>query len=237
MKKVGGEWQSADAAARGHRRRPRGTLLLLALAAMSGLALPRVTFAKEPVAGPLTVLVYNYRRASPQTLAQAEREAGAIFTEAGVRTVWLDCPVRAAMTDPPKPCQGAKGASVVTLRILAGHVQDAFLDSVSGFATAPALAAVYYDHTPPLPEWDTYKSDVAVVLGCVIAHEIGHLLLGPHGHSVHGIMQGRWDSEQIKLALMGKLLLLPEESKVMQGEVRARIEPRRDNVASVRSAP
>jgi hypothetical protein len=88
-----------------------------------------------------------------------------------------------------------------------------------------------------LPDWDADKSDVAVVLGCVITHEIGHLLLRPHGHSVHGIMQGRWDAEQIQLAQMGKLLFLPEESKVMQAQVRARIELRQDNVVTARSAP
>ena len=33
----------------------------------------------------------------------------------------------------------------------------------------------------------------AIILGRVTAHEIGHLLLGTNSHTVHGLMQAKWD--------------------------------------------
>ncbi len=125
------------------------------------------------------------------------------------------------------------------LRILAGPSQNRSLDTVSGFAIPPALASVYYDYTPRLPAWDKNESDAAVVLGCVIAHEIGHLLLDSrrNSHSVAGIMQARWSFEQLRLILMGKLLFLPEESTAMRAEMRARAEPGPDNITFARSVP
>jgi hypothetical protein len=44
------------------------------------------------------------------------------------------------------------------------------------------------------------------LLGSVIAHELGHLLLGEHSHSSGGLMQAHWRSEQLKRMEMGNLL-------------------------------
>jgi hypothetical protein len=32
------------------------------------------------------------------------------------------------------------------------------------------------------------------MLGSVMAHEIGHLLLGSHAHAISGIMRGHWSA-------------------------------------------
>jgi hypothetical protein len=42
------------------------------------------------------------------------------------------------------------------------------------------LASVYYEYAVRLTSSDT---EVSTMLGCAIAHEIGHLLLGPRSHS------------------------------------------------------
>ena len=52
-----------------------------------------------------------------------------------------------------------------------------------------------------------------MILGCVIAHELGHLLLGSNSHSDEGIMQPRWDPNQVRQLMMGTLLFTPEQSK------------------------
>lgn len=49
-----------------------------------------------------------------------------------------------------------------------------------------------------------------------MAHEIGHLLLGPNAHSTAGIMQMRWDPTQIRLAVMRRLFFTDEQSKIMR---------------------
>jgi hypothetical protein len=44
------------------------------------------------------------------------------------------------------------------------------------------------------------------MLGAVMAHELGHLLLGEHSHSSEGLMQAHWSTEQLKNMGMGNLL-------------------------------
>ena len=50
-----------------------------------------------------------------------------------------------------------------------------------------------------------------VGLGHVIAHELGHLLLGTGQHSAGGVMQGNWRGKQIVLATQRLLQLGPGE--------------------------
>ena len=45
----------------------------------------------------------------------------------------------------------------------------------------------------------------AKVLGIVMAHEIGHLLLGFGAHSSAGIMSGRWGKFEMDLVAAGLL--------------------------------
>lgn len=59
-------------------------------------AFPKSAFAGEPTA---TVLVYNYARVSRSILARAEREARRVLGAAGVRIIWVECPVES--TDRP----------------------------------------------------------------------------------------------------------------------------------------
>jgi hypothetical protein len=107
--------------------------------------------------------------------------------------------------------------------MMAGPVQSKFTDVVSGYAVLPEhLAVVYYDYLPRIPGGQSNLSDTAVILGCVIAHELGHLLLGDHGHSIAGIMQARWGVEQTRLALMSRLSFLPEEARLIHAETGVR---------------
>jgi hypothetical protein len=61
----------------------------------------------------------------------------------------------------------------------------------------------------------------ARLLGTVIAHEIGHLLLGPHAHSLAGIMCAHWHKEELRLIGIGCMGFTPDQSVRM----RARIAP------------
>ena len=41
------------------------------------------------------------------------------------------------------------------------------------------------------------STEIPIILGCVITHEVGHLLLGSNSHSGSEIMQGQWERGQI----------------------------------------
>jgi hypothetical protein len=190
-------------------------LLLVGTAALVGPAFPATAFASETNNGSaITVLVFNFTQAPAETLVKAEKEAGKILEQAGVPVTWRDCPTG------NEPCRKGPGR-VFFLAMMAGPVQNKFLDTTSGYAVLPAhLAAVYYDYLPRMPGGVGNKNDTALVLGCVIAHELGHLLLGAHGHghSIAGIMQAHWGIEQTRLALMSQLSFLREEARLMHAD-------------------
>jgi hypothetical protein len=153
-------------------------------------------------------------------LAQAEREAGRILGEAGVRAVWVDCLDRHSTDDPEGLCNKARKPIDVVLRVLPDTIRHGFQDTRFGFAFFPALASVYYEYVVRLANSD---DAVPIILGCAIAHEVGHLLLGPNGHSAAGIMRAEWGPKQLHLALMGGLLFASQQSKLILAEARRRM--------------
>jgi hypothetical protein len=114
-------------------------------------------------------------------------------------------------------------AEDVRLQILLAPVRNSLQDSVFGFAIAPALATVYYGSVLGFARYDQTELEAPMVLGCAIAHEIGHLLLGPNRHSVSGVMRAHWEREDIRLALMGSMLFTSEQARLMQAEMQRRI--------------
>jgi hypothetical protein len=49
----------------------------------------------------------------------------------------------------------------------------------------------------------------ATLLGDLMAHELGHLLLGPRSHSPRGIMCAIWGTQELRNAAQGALLFEP----------------------------
>jgi len=128
----------------------------------------------------LRVRVNNYTQASPSIVAKAEREAGRILGEAGLRMVCLDCPMEhyGGVHVRQNPCLEPLEATDIVLRVLSERTQNRFQDTVFGFAVVPIFAIVYYDYALRSAKRDNDEFEVPVILGCIIAHELGHLLLG-----------------------------------------------------------
>ena len=61
-----------------------------------------------------------------------------------------------------------------------------------------------------------------VILGHVIAHELGHLLLGEPGAHSAGVMKHAWDTNHVHDARNGRLLFTPEQALRMQAALRRR---------------
>jgi len=191
----------------------------VALVALIGFSLPALA-AKEDSGLTITVLVYNKAQASTAILTSAEREAGRILGEAGLQPVWLDCLDRDPAADPQELCHKARELIDVVLRVLPGHIQTRLQDTLFGLVFPPTLASVYYEYAGRLA---STNNEISIVLGCAIAHELGHLLLGPGSHSAGGIMSGEWGSKELQLALMGRLLFASQQAKLMRAEARRRM--------------
>jgi hypothetical protein len=214
--------------AAGQTRKPRrivsGLACIASLLGAGALAFPQTAFAGKPDPGPtITVLVRNYAQVSRATLAAAEREAGQILAKAGLETVWIECPAGPSSAVFEAPCQKTIEAHDIMLRVLPGPIHNGNEDAVFGFTVHPVLATVYYEYAVRRARSDNADFEVPAIVGCVMAHEIGHLLLGPSGHSGGGIMQPRWGSKQVRMLLMRGLSFTPEQSKLMRAEARNRM--------------
>jgi hypothetical protein len=197
---------------------------LVGLIGVISCTFPGTIFASGADSSPmLRVRVNNYTQASPAILAGAEREAGRILGNAGLRTVWLDCPAGHSTADSQDPCREPLEATDIALRVLPESTQNKFQDTVFGFAVVPVLASVYYDYAAHLARSDNAEFEIPIILGYVIAHEIGHLLLGSNSHSASGIMQGHWERGQIRQAVTGTLGFTPEQAKLIQAETQKRM--------------
>ena len=196
---------------------------LLGLVGIAGLAFPGMAFPAEgDASSTITVQIYNYSVASPSVLEGAEREAGRILRMAGLGVVWLECPVRPFTPGPQGHCEKAPEASDLRLRVLGAQVTNKFQDTVFGFAVHPVLASVYYVSAARRAKSDDADFEAPIILGCAIAHELGHLLLGTNSHSDAGIMQPRWESNQFRQLMIGNLVFTTEQSKLMREQARTR---------------
>ena len=74
------------------------------------------------------------------------------------------------------------------------------------------------------------KECIEVMLGRVMAHEMGHLLLGKHSHSAAGIMHTPWRSQDMKPHTEGMMRFLPGEAK----RIRERLVARSWSAAAIR---
>jgi hypothetical protein len=221
----------------GVRRWTRSSFgLVVAQVVVIGFSLPTLGLAGKKDQSPtVTILVYNHTQASVDILAGAEREAGRILGEAGLRPVWLDCLDRDSAADLQELCHKGREPIDVVLRVLPGHIQSRLQDTLFGFAFPPALASVYYEYAGRLASSGT---EISTMLGCAIAHEVGHLLLGPSSHSAGGIMRGEWGPKELHLALMGRLLFASQQAKLIRAEARRRMNqqtgtPKEQRLATV----
>ena len=124
-------------------------------------------------------------------LAAAKRQVEEIFADAGVSIVWKEgrFPASVMATDH----EGLRGAQVAVM--LVNNTDDP-LPGASGCtlgfaAKRPAVAYAFYNRI--VEQSLLNPIDARVLLGRVIAHELGHVLLPPNSHSLHGIMRGNID--------------------------------------------
>ena len=199
--------------------------LTLSLGGLISFTIPVLGHSQNLVSDPMIrVRLNNYSQVPPGALGRAETEAGRILAKAGLRTIWLNCPMADSSDSLRDPCQGRLEGTDVVLRVLSKPNHKKVQDTEFGFAVVPILASVYYDEVMQLATSDAATFETPIILGSVIAHEIGHLLLGLDSHSIKGIMQGRWDRRQIHQAMTGRLLFSEEESQRIRREVIAREE-------------
>jgi hypothetical protein len=131
----------------------------------------------------VTVRVIDLADAPLAIRRPALEQAARLFERIGVTIVWDDSNRLAPALSRP---------FVVDLTLLDHRNDPGTTGSVLGSSTpspAPSIAVFYCD-VQQLAQLHVVRPET--LLGFVIAHELGHLLLGPHAHTSHGLMRAVW---------------------------------------------
>ena len=175
----------------------------------------------------IAVRLYDYARLPDHLLSGAEREARRILRKAGVATSWVRCPLpgQAASGDPE--CDTSLTLTDFVLSILPREMAERLTrdhnvfgvaaSSANGYATH---ARVFYHRVEELSE--RKHASRALLLGHLLAHELGHLLLGIHSHSNSGIMRVPWTRDQLQQAHHARLGFIDSEVRRIQDQLRRR---------------
>lgn len=211
----------------------RWVALVAALAGLGGVA-PNAAARRAEADASFTVHVSNYAQVPARELANAERVAAAVFERTGVASTWVD------LNDMSDAGDAASGdPNPASLSLISVHIQSSSLarplglgDGVMGLApgTGPnrKLVYVFYDRVKELAQRQVagqLKGDILAragecqILGEMIAHEMGHVLLDMPGHSETGIMRGGWDLKDLQDVAYGSLFFTAQQARVIKAEV------------------
>jgi hypothetical protein len=158
----------------------------------------------------ITVLIYNYAHVSKATLVAAEREANRILEIAGARVDWMECQTPLPEADPKDLCRRGWTAQTPGLRLIAGSNKHQEAEFAS--TAIPVLITIYYEHVARRAHREDADANLPLFLGCIVAHELGHILLADPVHSATGIMQPKWGHLQFQQAVRGKLIFTGQQA-------------------------
>jgi hypothetical protein len=166
----------------------------------------------------LHISVYDNANVPTKLLAAAEAEVHRIFHLAGVETLWQNCSEKGEKTQ-SRGCH-VVGSNYIVLKVLphAMSVQVRDRGDVLGIATLDENGVGFYGYAfyDRIQRMADERRLAPTLLGHVLVHEIGHLLLRSNSHSISGIMSGRWAGEASRRISEGAMLFTPLESKVMR---------------------
>jgi hypothetical protein len=175
--------------------------------AMAALCCGRVLAADAPS---VSVRVYDGSAMHASIRESAIQTARAIVGDAGIAVEWRDCTAGPDV----RRCHPARAPQDLILRIMpdvpsdpsvAGSTLETHIAgdaSVLGFAVIEpstgtgTFATIVMSRVNALAQRTGVPS--SFLLGRVLAHEAGHLLLGADGHSRHGLMRPIWTPADVQ---------------------------------------
>lgn len=199
------------------------TCAVLTFLGATPLALAQIPSPSTSLGPELSISVHDYADVPAVLLSAAEGQAREIFRRAGLETVWLNCSPKLEKVE-PRSCYFSD-TTHLTLKISSHAMNAQVRDRIDVLGTAYPddqvgyFAYVFYDRVQELAQRQRL---VHALLANVMAHEIGHLLLGSNSHSLSGIMCAHWNYDQLRNVSEGVMSFVPFQSRVMQDRLRSR---------------
>ena len=150
----------------------------------------------------LRVYMEDIANADVVTRAEAEAVTSKIFAAAGIRVEWKV----------GEPRRGETSAIVIQLD---AHAEPGLHSDTAAYAQPFARGSaihVFCDrvlHTEP-------SRLAPILLGHVMAHELGHVLEGVDRHSQTGIMKAHWTRDDYDDMMQHPLVLAPEDVRMIR---------------------
>jgi hypothetical protein len=145
----------------------------------------------RPTLPTIRLFVVNLANVQADMLKAAESDATTIYRAAGVQTQW-----RHAETDG----QGADRDEITVILFssrqnpqMTSHVSGSAMGFVADNSRDDANQTAYALYDRIETSAGMHHLSVSRLLGEVIAHEVGHVLLAVGAHSDRGIMSAEWD--------------------------------------------
>jgi hypothetical protein len=155
----------------------------------------------------LQVMLQNEIGIRIATLHQTQAEASRIFKAARITLIWLppgEVPANSLIIKIVETPIGQKSRNLNVL----GETRRVQIE-------APGrMAWLYYSRIHDLARF--LHLEVSQLLGHVMAHEMGHLLLPYGAHADAGLMKAGWDAHQAFLAASGALTFEPSQAALIR---------------------
>ncbi len=198
-------------------------VLFLAVSQLSG---QDGTTARETLV--VRVNFYNYVGVPPGDLDVATATVAQIFRQTGIEVVWFDVPVSGQAETALRQTGRQLGAVDLRVRVVpepmvpvwakkTHQVAFSLLPKDGAFGT---VAGIYSERLQRIARRESRPE--GLVLGCVIAHEMGHLLLRMKGHSRSGPMSFPVTGQFLTLASRGRLGFTKAQARQIRRELQER---------------
>ena len=150
----------------------------------------------------VSIRIHDYADIQDAALARAQEVVSGMYGAIGVRTDWRDSLRQsegASDNVGPSEC-GPSDLQVIILTSAMAN-RGVIPESIIGFAAVERgvggrVAYVIYDRIRNFAS-NTDVDDMHM-MGIVMAHEIGHLLMMHQSHSDKGLMRGRWQQSEFR---------------------------------------
>jgi hypothetical protein len=169
----------------------------------------------------LSMVVFNQAKVPPEILARAETHYAGVFRQAGIEVKWVH--------PDPGSSEVRSDASALAVYLISRGQAKRLRARTSGCLGVSLLmpgaghpihvAAIFYDRINA--RVDGNPSRLPLILGHVMTHETGHLLLGK-AHSLSVIMREGWSTETLSRIEQGAAVFTSEESSQMRSTLQAR---------------
>jgi hypothetical protein len=164
---------------------------------------------------PLPVKLFNDAAVGDDMLHRAKEEAGWLLKSVCVEVTWVPCPV--VNVSNLTPCKAPVGA--IELHILSSPAANDFSEDALGIAMPhPGYgdhAGVFLSRARQTAARNAGIIDVSDLLGCVMAHELGHVLLHSTTHSSEGLMRAVFRPADLRRAGQRQLKFTSEQAQAI----------------------